>query len=177
MASNQKRRKSTKARKRRASTYDPIRGPRLKGRAEPAPASPKPGVNDPALFGEAAEDGLRMLAALETIPSLEPDFCDDLAAEASVTIIERAMPFDLEPPPLAPENARTPSTAARPADAGEPPHVVAEEYAAYHGPVDEAVVEIFEGPPPEPAQSGSRRKKGRPAGHRFFKALTGDDSG
>jgi hypothetical protein len=177
VASNQKRRKSTKGRKRRASTYDPVRGPRLKGPAASEPASPKPVGNDPALFGEAAEDGLRMLAALETIPSLEPDFCDDLAAEASVTIIERSVPFDLDPPPLAPEPARSPSTAARPADAGELPHVVAEEYAAYHGPVDEAVVEIFEGPPPARAESGPRRKKGRPAGHRFFKALTGDDSG
>ena len=31
-----------------------------------------------------------MLAALETLTSLEPDFTDDLTAEASVTIIESA---------------------------------------------------------------------------------------
>ena len=31
-----------------------------------------------------------MLAALETLTSLEPDYSDDLTAEASVTIIESA---------------------------------------------------------------------------------------
>ena len=36
----------------------------------------------------ADEDGLRMLAALETLTSLEPDYSDDITAEASVTIIE-----------------------------------------------------------------------------------------
>ncbi len=41
-------------------------------------------------FGAADEDGLRMLAALETLTSLEPDYSDDITSEASVTIIESA---------------------------------------------------------------------------------------
>jgi hypothetical protein len=80
--------------------YEPTRKPRLRPAAvEPPPlpaAAPEIEVGD--RFGDAPEDGLRMLAALETLTSLEPDFCDDLAAEASVTIIERVGydPHDLE---------------------------------------------------------------------------------
>jgi hypothetical protein len=162
-----KRKDNRKARQRGTGTYDPIRGPRLKGQAalepapepapEPSPARASAEIEEPALFGEAEEDGLRMLAALETMESLEPDFCDDLAGEAAVTIIERAAPFDV--PPL---DARA--------------AIGAERHAAYHGPVDEAIVEIFEGPAVAPSLSGPRRKKGRPVAHRFFKALTGGDS-
>ena len=35
-------------------------------------------ADDPNGFGAADEDGLRMLAALETLTSLEPDYSDDL---------------------------------------------------------------------------------------------------
>jgi len=170
-----------KRRRRRGGAYDPVRGPRLRDSAAPKPAPepsalstralPEVGSDDPAVFGEAAEDGLRMLAALEMISSLEPDFCDDLAAEASVTIIERATPYDVELPPLEQGSPEEGSTGSPRAEARKAPDVAAVEYAAYHGHVEEAVVEIFEGPVPTSTPSGPRRKKRRPVGHRFFKAL------
>ncbi len=183
VANDNKRSKGAKARRRRSGSYDPVRGPRLKGPAASAPpplpagAPPAVDADDPALFGEALEDGLRILAALETMESLEPDFCDDLAGEAAVTIIERVASFDELPPPLSPSPAPAKLPPARQPKAREAPVVDADDYAAYHGPVDEAVVEIFEGPAPTPARTSSRRKQGRPKGHRFFKALTGDGDG
>ncbi len=69
--------------------YAPTRPSRLRNPGEPPPL-PQPGADDPYGFGAADEDGLRMLAALETLTSLEPDYSDDLTSEASVTIIETA---------------------------------------------------------------------------------------
>lgn len=71
--------------------YQPTRPARLRPLdSEPPPLPPPPASLEDGGFGEADEDGLRMLAALETLTSLEPDYFDDLAAEASVTIIESA---------------------------------------------------------------------------------------
>ena len=50
----------------------------------------KPGAYDG--FGEADEDGLHLIAALETLESLEPVFGDEIDAEASVTIVHRTEP-------------------------------------------------------------------------------------
>ena len=141
----------------------------------PLPTRPLPVTvaADPGLLDESAEAGLRILAALEAMESLEPDFGDDLAGEASVTIIERAAPFDV-PPPLDAGNAsaRSPQSNTR-----KMPDVDAARHAAYHGRIEEAVVEIFEGPSPAPAAPGRRRKKARPVGQRFFKALTDGGKG
>jgi hypothetical protein len=128
------------------------------------PSAPQSAADDPDLFGEAAEDGLRILAALEAMESLEPDFCDGLVGDASVTIIESAAPGAL---PLSDaENTR--------GSARQRPHVDATRHASYRGPIEEAIVEIFEAPGYAPAapSSGPRRKKRRPVGERFFKALT-----
>jgi hypothetical protein len=154
VAADDKRKKGTRARQRRAGSYEPVRGPRLKGASEPPPPASVPpaiGADDPTLFGAAVEDGLRMIAALETMPSLEPDFGDDLVGEASVTIVERATCFD-EPSPL--HEARLPPAlpqGRRQHEALETADVDAENYAAYRGPVDEAVVEIFASPAAAPA--------------------------
>src|SRR5262245_48996900 len=70
------------------AAYEPTRAAKLRTSAQPPPL---PTAADEASggFGAADEDGLRMLAALETLTSLEPDYAVDLAVEeASVTIIE-----------------------------------------------------------------------------------------
>lgn len=160
--------------------YEPTRKPRLRPAAvEPPPlpaAAPEIEVGD--RFGDAPEDGLRMLAALETLTSLEPDFCDDLAAEASVTIIERVGhdPLDME---AAGGDAR--SLRERLHDVGHYEDD-GDETGPYRSLADEAVVEIVEiddvaadveGPTdePQPAVAGEGRR-GRVTS-RFFKALSG----
>jgi hypothetical protein len=170
MANEEKIRDNRKARRRRAGTYDPLRRPRLRGPAAPepppSPVASEAETDSSALFGEADEDGLRMLAALETMSSLEPDFGDDLTGEAAVTIIERA-PFDAGPP----RDARS----ARFGAEGEEPDVDAAGHAIYCGPVEEAEVEIVDKPSQAPSAERRPRKQGRPVAQRFFKALTGGD--
>lgn len=191
MANDDRHNKQAKRRPSRAGGYQPTRKPKLVGAAGLAPpplpeAYPRAEEDEIDRFGEAAEDGLRMLAALETMPSLEPDFGDDLASEASVTIIERAARPDADAPekddPVTEPGA---TLRARLEDMGEAPDIVADEYAAYQGPVDEAIVEIFEVddtvaaldivdvPVPEPDALVPRRRKERPMARRFFKTLTG----
>jgi hypothetical protein len=176
VAKEKKRKHNPKAGRRRAETYDPVRLPRLKGVAQASPdlePPPLPASVSAAHdgFGAAAEDGLRMLAAIETMDSLEPDFSDDPAGEASVTIIERS-PFDAAEPrdtPPSLQGAARRQASASDSGSGERP--------TYLGPLEEAVVEIFEGPGPAPVAAGPRRQKSRPVGRRFFKALTGGDGG
>jgi hypothetical protein len=174
VADDEKRKENLKAR--RAAGYPPARRPKLRVTVlEPpamvAPIAPEPG-DDPGRFGEAPEDGLRMLAALETMTSLEPDYCDDLAAEASVTIIETAAGAG-EGDRGSAEEAPRGSLRARLGGVREAPDIDADEYAAYHGPVEEAIVEIIELPGPEADASAPREDKKLPVAHRFFKALTG----
>ena len=185
MANDGKRKRARKGRKRRADGYEPSRGSRLKGSAAPEPAPeplPKsvqapPGLDDPALLGEGVDDGLRILAALETMESLEPDFCDDPAGEASVTIIDGVSPFEAHV-----EDADTALADARAAHRGATrmvPDTDVPRTAGYLGPIEEAVVEIFDGPVSTPATAGPSRKKkkARRVAQRFFKALTGDEGG
>lgn len=66
------------------------------------PPVPSPPEIDPDAFGSDDEDGLRMLAALGAMTSLEPDYssdsADEFSGEASVTIIEAtAMPAPAGP--------------------------------------------------------------------------------
>jgi hypothetical protein len=135
------------------------------------------GLDDPAHLGEGVDDGLRILAALGAMESLEPDFSDDPEGEASVTIIEGMSLFDAhaEDADAAPADARAALRGAtrRVPDTDAPRHV------AYHGPIEEAVVEIFDSPVAAPAAAGPSRKKkkARPVTQRFFKALTGDEGG
>jgi hypothetical protein len=68
--------------------YEPTRASKFRVADQPPPL-PAPAYGNDG-FGIGDEAGLRMLAALETLTSLEPDYSDDLAAEASVTIIESA---------------------------------------------------------------------------------------
>jgi hypothetical protein len=167
---------------RSAAGYQPVRKPKLRApvAAEPPPV-PEPLEVSRSGFGEAEEDGLRMLAALETMESLEPDFCGDIVTEASVTIIERAEMAaepeeEAEPPPGG-------SLRARLSAIGEAPDIDPDEHAAYLGDVEEAVVEIVEvvpalaaipvavaPPAPLPARPNTARQA-----HRFFKALTGGE--
>lgn len=133
-------------------------------------------------FGTAEEDGLRMLAALGTMTSLEPDYTDDLASEASVTIIE-AMGDELVADALAGGTLRS-----RLREQREPePPLLLNGYETFAGPGDEAEVEIVEparqfdaAPPPLPRQrqapSLAERialATGGAAGSRFYKALSG----
>ncbi len=173
VASKDKRKETRKGRRGRAAGYKSARKPKLRGITliEPRPV---PAADDlDSRFGAAAEDGLRMLAALETMQSLEPDFGEDLAAEASVTIIERAVASDAAADQEQDEAPPAGSLRARLGNAGVAPDIIADEYAAYQGPVEEAVVEIVEVPGPAADHSGRRRRKDRPATRRFFKTLTG----
>jgi hypothetical protein len=129
--------------RRSAAGYQPVRQPKLRAPVvtQPPPL-PEPPEAPPFAFGNAEEDGLRILAALETMESLEPDFCGDVVTEASVTIIERA---DIAPKPE--EEAEPPpagSLRARLGDIGDAPDIDPEEHAAYQGDVEEATVEIVE---------------------------------
>jgi len=170
------------------AAYDPARPARLRTIAEPPPV-PEPSITDPDGFGTADEDGLRMLAALESLTSLEPDYSVDLISEASVTIIEAADAdfladaFDDFPAP--PQRPPFPTEEA-------PIRHLPSGYDPFGGPEafldEEATVEIIEAPPaideadtpcprqvPQPASLSERIASvaGRNAGGRFFKALSG----
>jgi hypothetical protein len=126
-----------------AAGYQPVRQPKLRAPVitQPPPL-PEPPEAPRFAFGNAEEDGLRILAALETMESLEPDFCGDLVTEASVTIVERAE-MTAEPE----EEAKPPpagSLRARLGDVRDAPDIDPEEHAAYLGDVEEATIEIVE---------------------------------
>ena len=150
MAKKGKRGASLGVRLREAGAYQSARRPKLVGaaRSEPPPV-PRP----PDGFGNAAEDGLRMLAALETLPSLEPDFGDDLADEATVTIIDRRSDPVAAPAAAPARAARTParSLRSRLEDVGGAPAVGADETAGFPVIAEEAAVEIVDVP-----ESGGR---------------------
>jgi hypothetical protein len=123
-------------------------------------------------FGTAAEDGLRMLAALETMPSLEPDFGEDLTAEAAVTIVEHTGAGgrgarDTDANSLAKHVPRR-SLAARLGDMPGQFDAEADYDAALLGPIEEATVEIIEVRENDfvmlPPGSAPSRRKGRKPG-------------
>jgi len=170
-----------------AMVYEPSRPARLRAPAEPPPM-PQSSIIHSDGFGTADEDGLRMLAALESLTSLEPDYSVDLIAEASVTIIEAADneiladAFDELPRR---QHPRSPAYDA-------PSLNLPNGYDPFDGPSafldEEAIVEIIEAPPafdevdppgsrqvPQPASLSERIASvaGRSAGGRFFKALSG----
>jgi hypothetical protein len=166
--------------------YEPTRTPKLRHAANEPPPLPSGPADDDDGFGHADEDGLRMLAALETLTSLEPDYySDDLAAEASVTIIESAS-YEVVAEALAADGR---SLRVRPRDFDDAHDVPLNDYDDFGGLGDEASVEIvevvhsFDAPepagvtPPTHPTSLARRiaaATGRgAAGSRFFKALSG----
>jgi hypothetical protein len=167
--------------------YAPTRPSRLRNPGEPPPL-PQPRVDDPHGFGVADEDGLRMLAALETLTSLEPDYSVDLASEASVTIIESAG-FDAVADALAGEAAAGRSLRSMLPGREDPPKLLLNGYETFVGAGEEATIEIveidhsFDGPShaePAPRRHPSTLAEriaaatGRgAAGGRFFKALSG----
>jgi hypothetical protein len=144
--------------------YVPRRPPKLANAdAMPPPLPPEP---EPT-FGAAVEDGLRMLAALETMTSLEPDYSGDhdFAAEASVSIVDAtgheivAAAFGAEPV----------QTSFRHASAYDEPGLLLNGYETFLGPGDEAIVEIVEispvldGVAAEPTQSAEPGQSAKPA--------------
>ena len=169
---------------RSAGGYEPVRKPKLRAPVvtQPPPLPEAPREAHSSAFGEAEEDGLRMLVALETMESLEPDFCGDLVTEASVTIIERAEMTatpDEEEPELPPAG----SLRARLGGIREASDIDPDEHAAYLSEVEEAIVEIIEVVPSQAAVPAAaeisaplpgRLKKAHQA-HRFLKALVGGD--
>jgi len=170
---------------RSAAGYRPVRKPKLRAHAttEPPPLPTPPTPEPPRfIFGAAEEDGLRMLAALETMDSLEPDFCGDEVTEASVTIIERA-DFAAEPEEEEAEPPPAGSLRARLGGMGEVPDIDPEEYAAYLAGAEEATVEIVEvGAARAAVTTTAERSSPLPLrskklhhAHRFLKALIGGD--
>lgn len=166
-----------------APGYEPARAAKLRGRAAQPP--PIPQTRPEAVFGASQEDGLRMLAALQTLTSLEPDYSDDLAAEASVTIIETAGSFASGDPVAG--KATGPRPLRRQIDENGEPQLLLNGYETFLGPGDEAIVEIVEISRPQeepqtvseqpcPTQSASlveRLSNATGRGSRFFKALSG----
>jgi hypothetical protein len=166
--------------------YEPTRPARL--REDPPPLPPHR-ADDGEGFGNADEDGLRMLAALETLTSLEPDYTDDLNAEASVTIIESAG-YDVVAEALARDADEGRSLRSLLQSRDEAPRLLLNGYESFNGAGEEATVEIVEAPhafdAPEvpgklhrlnPTSLAERIAvaTGRGAvGSRFFKALSGD---
>ncbi|MDH4983615.1 hypothetical protein [Hyphomicrobium sp. D-2] len=165
------------------------------------PPVPSPVEFDPDGFGSDDEDGLRMLAALGAMTSLEPDYSsesgDDFSGEASVTIIEAtvmpapARPFGVaqrEGQPLAPISAQDgyPPIVAQLA---EPDFVAdSDESGVLSAMREEAEVEIIYpdqavldplGATPTRAEKPASLPEriaavaGRSAGSRFIKALSG----
>jgi hypothetical protein len=137
------------ARSPRRDGYRSPRKPKLRGAVEPRPPRlPKPGeeyLYDE--FGSAAEDGLRMLAALETMPSLEPDFGDDPSAEAAVTIVEQTGAGSggtSDKDVASAQNVRDRSLRARLDEMASPFDADADYDPALLGPIEEATVEIVE---------------------------------
>lgn len=167
--------------------YEPTRPSRLRGAGDEPPPLPPAAADDGEGFGHAGEDGLRMLAALETLTSLEPDYSDDVAAEASVTIIESAG-HDVVAEALGGAAGGSRSLHARLHDF-DAPDAALYDYDDFSGPGDEATVEIveavhtFDAPEPsrgtQPGNPSSLAERiaaatGRgAAGSRFFKALSG----
>lgn len=165
------------ARSPRRDGYRSPRKPKLRAAVGPRPPRlPKPGEEylfDE--FGSAAEDGLRMLAALETMPSLEPDFGDDLAAEAAVTIVEQTGAGDRaarDTDATLAKHVPRRSLSARLGDMPGQFDAEADYDAALLGPVEEATVEIVEvrpgaaehGVAPFAAGPAPSRRKGRKPG-------------
>lgn len=166
--------------------YEPTRTARLRlSGAEPPPLPDRQALGDG--FGAADEDGLRMLAALGTLTSLEPDYSDDFAAEeASVTIIDAtddgtvAAAFAAQPVDTRPLRRLI----EQPAE----PALLLNGYETFLGPGDEAMVEIVnvstlpQEPEPEPpsktyvrpASLTERLAAATGPGARFLKALSGN---
>lgn len=169
--------------------YEPTRPARLRAPDAEPPPLPPPASIDPEGFGRAHEDGLRMLAALETLTSLEPDFSDDLMVEeASVTIIESAgedviagafaaEPFDARPLRRLLHDDDAPAPA---------PALLLNGYETFLAPGEEAMVEIvevthgFDNPQPmtdrpiaNPTSLAERISAATGRNGRFFKALSG----
>jgi hypothetical protein len=167
----------------RFAGYEPTRPSKLR-RDEPPPLPP-PAERHADSFGTADEDGLRMLAALETLTSLEPDYSDDLASEASVTIIE-SFGDDAVAEALTADMPNRPLRALL-EDRG--PELLLNGYETFVGTGDEATVEIVEiGEPFAEDDSTTERPATQPvslaeriaavagrgaSGGRFFKALSG----
>jgi hypothetical protein len=177
-------RSDDRARDGRYGGYEPTRPSKLR-RDEPPPVPP-PAERHTDGFGTADEDGLRMLAALETLTSLEPDYSDDLAAEASVTIIE-SFGDDAVAEALTADMPNRPLRALLQEDRG--PELLLNGYETFVGTGDEATVEIVEiGEPFAGDDDTTERPASQPvslaeriaavagrgaSGGRFFKALSG----
>lgn len=168
--------------------YEPTRAAKLRAHDEAPPPLPPSASDDGEGFGSGDEDGLRMLAALETLTSLEPDYSDDFAAEASITIIDAAG-HELVAAAFSddPEDIRSLRRSREPADRGADPALLLNGYETFLGPGDEAIVEIVEATPEQDdaVTAPSKSRAAQPAslterlaaaagpGARFLKALSG----
>lgn len=161
------------------SGYLPNRPAKLRSADVEPPPVPSTAYDVLRGFGGGDEDGLRMIAALETMTSLEPDYSDDLTAEASVTIIETAGD-DVGVSDRRPLRYLLDETSLE-------PELLLNGYETFLGPGDEASVEIVEVPyafgEPEPASVkvttthpsslAERLAAATGASGRFLKALSG----
>lgn len=131
---------------------------------------------------EDAEHGLRMIAALTTMPSLEPDCAeimmediDIMTEEADIIIIERAsVQFD-EDDDVGERGAlgAGDSLQARSYD-DKAPETNAATRAGYYDDVDEAIVEIIEVDEGDEDDDLFNPQDGARTRRKFFRALTGD---
>lgn len=168
----------------RHAGYRPTRPARMAAPGGEPPPIP-PASSSEHGFGADEEAGLRMLAALQTLTSLEPDYSDDLAAEASVTIIETAGNVVFDDPGAG--NSADPRPLRHLIEERRDPQLLLNGYETFLGHGDEAIVEIVEiSDPQEAPEKGPERPISmQPAslverlaaatgrGGRFFKALSG----
>jgi hypothetical protein len=176
-----------RARESKFAGYEPTRASKLRPDGAPPPV-PAPPTRHSDGFGTADEDGLRMLAALETLESLEPAYSDDLTAEASVTIIE-SFGDETVADAFAGNASDRPLRTVLQEEKGH--ELLLNGYETFLGPGAEATIEIVEiggavaedeeepatgRPSNQPASLAERiaAVAGRgAAGSRFFKALSG----
>lgn len=170
-------------------SYEPTRAAKLRAPDGAPPPLPPAASRDADGFGSGDEDGLRMLAALETLTSLEPDYSDDdFATEASITIIDAAG-HELVAAAFSddPQDLRSLRQLLEPAGRAPEPALLLNGYETFLGPGDEAIVEIVEAAPEtddaatapansratQPASLTERLAAATGPGARFLKALSG----
>lgn len=169
--------------------YAPTRAAKLRAGDTAPPPIPSPTAAGDQ-FGSADEDGLHMLAALETLTSLEPDYFDDVAGEASVTIIDATGNETVADAFAGRARARPVRSLHEATAFRQEPGLLLNGYETFLGPGDEAIVEIVQIDPTttealketvpksypahQPASLTGRLAAAVGPSGRFLKALSGD---
>jgi predicted flap endonuclease-1-like 5' DNA nuclease len=146
------------------------------------PQATLPDATERADEPEDDEHGLRMIAALTTMPSLEPDCAeimmeapDIMTEEADITIIERAsVQFDDEEDAVQSEALRVSDLPLMRSSEDDSTQINAATRASYFDDLNEAVVEIVDVDGGDDVDDLLCPQNGASARRKFFRALTGN---